>query len=82
MQYAVFTLPSFKSFELEWLACLGSQEVQGILRTVWTPVGNTGHPSFNGGILMSMIMLFANDNLSFLFPPHATLSTGVLLLSR
>ena len=23
----------------------GSQDVQGILQTVWTPVGNTGHPS-------------------------------------
>ena len=23
----------------------GSQDVQGILRTVWTLVGNTGHPS-------------------------------------
>ena len=24
---------------------VGSRDVQGILRTVWTPVGNTGHPS-------------------------------------
>ena len=30
--------------------------------------------------LMSIILLFTNDHLLFLFPPHATLSTGVLLL--
>ena len=34
----VFTPPSLKSFELEWLAGLGSRDVQGILRTAWGQV--------------------------------------------
>ena len=53
MRHAVFTPPSLKGFELEWLAGLGSWNVQGnlqgILQTAWGPVSE-GTPREDPGM--------------------------------